>query len=152
MNKVWAYVISRPLSEKETEQLTLAGTAFVKSWTSHDRQLTASFETIGKRIVLIQVDETAADASGCSIDKLTRFIKEAGQQLGIDLMNRLLVAYKDQGEIAVVPSSSIKELLHNGKISGDTVVYNTAVANGEELRNWEQQLKNTWLTKYLPQA
>lgn len=149
MNKVWAYPISRPLTDKEKEKLLLTGNAFVKSWTSHDRQLSASFDLIGECILLIQVDETTADASGCSIDKLTRFIKEIGQELNIDLMNRLLVAYDHNDQIAVVPAATVKELLSNGKMSGETLVYNTAVSNQEELKNWKQALRDTWLSKYL---
>lgn len=149
MNRVWAYIISNPLSELELQQLNDAGKTFVEHWTAHENKLSASFEIIENRIVLVKVDEEATGASGCSIDKLTRFIKANEIHFGIELMNRLLVAYQKNGKLEVVHSSKIKEMLHTGGISPDTLVYNTAVANQQELTGWLQPLRNTWLNRYL---
>ncbi len=149
MNRVWAYVISNPLSELELQQLTDAGKTFVEHWTAHENKLSANFEIIQNRIVLVKVDEEATGASGCSIDKLTRFIKANEIRFGVELMNRLLVAYQKNGKMEVVHSSKIKEMLHNGEISPESMVYNTAVANQQELNGWLQPLRNTWLNRYL---
>ena len=39
-------------------------------------------------------------------------------------------------------------LLAENKISENTIVYNTSVSDQKEFNNWEQELKNTWLSKY----
>lgn len=149
MNRVWAYTISKALNASETDTLLSSGQNFAKGWTAHDQQLTASFEIFKNKIIVVKVNEEVTGASGCSIDKLTRFVKEAEQQFNIELMNRLLVAYKQGEELEIVHSSKIKDLLATGVINENTVVYNTSLANDEELKNWEQPLKNTWLNKYL---
>lgn len=152
MNRAWAFIISKTLSKEELNSLTEAGTKFVLGWTAHEQQLTASFEIIKEKIIVVKVNEEVTNASGCSIDKLTRFIKDTEKQFGIELLNRLLVAYKKENTIEVVHATKIKELLEQNLISESTIVYNTSVNNQNDLKNWEQELKNTWLNKYLIKA
>jgi hypothetical protein len=149
MNKVWAYIISKPLSDSELDQLQKAGKTFVDHWTAHENKLSGTFEIFKKRIIIVKVNEDVNAASGCSIDKLTRFIKVSEPMFGVELMNRLLVAYKKDNEIEILHSSKVKELLEQNLISENTVIYNTAIASEHELQNWEQPLKSTWLSKYL---
>jgi hypothetical protein len=149
MDRVWTFIISKTLSKEELNSLNELGNKFVLGWTAHEQQLTASFEIIGDKIIVVKVNENVTEASGCSIDKLTRFIKETEKLFSIELLNRLLVAYKTNTGIEIVHSSKIKELLAENKISENTIVYNTSVSNQKEFNNWEQELKNTWLSKYL---
>lgn len=152
MNRVWTYIISKPLSKEELNSLSDSGKNFVLGWTAHEQQLTASFEIFGERIIIVKVNENITEASGCSIDKLTRFIKETEKQFSVELLNRLLVAYNTNSGIEIVHAAKIKDLLDQNKISETTIVYNTSVSNQNELNTWEQELKNTWLSKYLIQA
>jgi hypothetical protein len=149
MNKVWTYVMSRQLSDHEIYELLRAGAEFVKGWTAHENKLSAHFEIVKKRILVITVNEDIHAASGCSIDKQLRFIKEMEGRFNVELLNRLLVAYKKGDEIEVAHSSQIKKLLSEKILNEETFVYNTSAGNETELRNWEQPLKISWLKKYL---
>lgn len=149
MNRVWAYIISKSLSKEELNQLQQDGNEFVINWTAHENKLSASFEIMYQRIIIVKVNEAVHGASGCSIDKLTRFIKETEQKFKVELLNRLLVAYKIGETVEITSASNIKNLLSQNVISENTIVLNTALANENELNVWEQELKNTWLSKYL---
>jgi hypothetical protein len=149
MNRVWAFIISKTLSKDELNSLIGSGNNFVKGWTAHEQQLTASFEIFKDKIIIVKVNEDVTGASGCSIDKLTRFIKETEKQFNIELLNRLLVAYKTGENIEIVHAAKIKDLLSQNIITENTIIYNTAASNQNEINNWEQELKNTWLNKYL---
>ncbi len=149
MNRVWAYIISKSLSKEELSQLQQDGNEFVINWTAHENKLSASFEIMYQRIIIVKVNEAVHGASGCSIDKLTRFIKETEQKFKVELLNRLLVAYKIGETVEITSASNIKNLLSQNVISENTIVLNTALANENELNVWEQELKNTWLSKYL---
>ncbi|MCW3077264.1 MAG: hypothetical protein JWO32_1873 [Bacteroidetes bacterium] len=149
MNRAWTFIIDKELNEQQLSAIKQEGEKFVKSWTAHENQLSGDFEIFKNRIIIIKVNEEENAASGCSIDKLTRFIKQLESDFSIQLMNRLLVAYKQKEKIEVVHSSKIKELLKNELITADTVVFNTSLANQEELSQWEKPLNQTWLNKYL---
>lgn len=149
MNRAWTYIINKELSHHELELILEKGKKFVEGWTAHEQQLTGDFTIFKGRIIIVTVNENVNAASGCSIDKLTRFIKQLESEFGLELMNRLLVAYGNKGKVNVIHSSKVKELLNSGEITGNTIIYNTSVSNQEELKNWEQPLKNTWLNKNL---
>ncbi len=149
MNRAWTYIINKSLSVDELNLITEAGTKFVTSWTAHEQKLMGSFEIYKNQIIIVKVNEEVTSASGCSIDKLTHFIKQIETQFNVELLNRLLIAYKIKDDVSVVHSSKIKELLQTNTINENTIVYNTSISNQNELQNWEQPLKNTWLAKYL---
>ena len=149
MNRIWTFIISKSLSHNELSLLSESGNKFVTGWTAHEQKLTASFEIFKSRIIIVKVNEDVTNASGCSIDKLTQFIKKLEVEFNIELLNRLLVAYENNAEIEVVHSSKIKELIQINTISENTMVYNTSISIQSELQNWQQALKNTWLSKYL---
>jgi hypothetical protein len=152
MNRVWIFVIPTPLGENKLAELKEKGNEFVKGWTAHEKSLSASFEIFQHRIIIVKVNEDVHGASGCSIDKLTRFMKECSAWLSVDLMDRLQVAYESDGKVEVVRSNYISGLLQAGKITPDTTIYNTAASNETELANWKQPLRSTWLNKYLSHA
>lgn len=150
MKKVWTYLSSKALSASEIEQLKQNGQQFVNQWTAHDNPLQADFSIYKNRILVFKVDEEVHNASGCSIDKLLRFVKETEKTLDTQLLNRLLVAVDRENEIEVIAASKISELLASGNLNKSTPVLNTAVSTDTELANWQQELGNTWLSKYLP--
>ncbi|MGZ3920850.1 MAG: hypothetical protein ACXVC7_11175, partial [Bacteroidia bacterium] len=146
MNRAWAYIISKELSQEQINSIQQEGEEFIKNWTAHEQKLSGSFSIYKNKIIVVKVNEDVNAASGCSIDKLTRFIKQLETKYGIELMNRLLVAYKNNDNAIIVHSSKIKDLIKDGILNENTLVYNTAIANQEDLKNWEQPLKNTWLS------
>ena len=149
MKKVWAYTIGRELKSTELQQLIVAGQNFVNSWTAHENKLSAEFSVFGNRIILVKVDEAVYNASGCSIDKLVRFVKILETDFKVELLNRLLVPYQQDDKIEVISTSAFKEKLNTKQLSENTLVYITAIADEKELRDWQQPVKNTWLSKYL---
>jgi len=149
VEKVWIYVLSRELNVQEIEQLAFNCKNFVDSWTAHEQKLNARFEIYKSRLLVFRVDETAYNASGCSIDKLLRFVKEQEKQFNLELLNRLLVVMEADGALLISHSSKIKDLLEKKAINEDTLVYDTAVSSSAELKDWKKPLKNTWLNKYL---
>jgi len=149
LKKIWTYIISKSLSDEELNKLLKQGEKFVSNWISHENKLDASFKIYKNRIIIVEVNEHVFQASGCGIDKLTRFIKEIEIVFNIELLNRLLVAYQAEEKIEVVHSSKIKGLLTENIINPNTIVYNTAIANEQDYNNWEEPIKISWLKKYI---
>lgn len=149
MEKVWIYLSDKELNGEVLNSVLSRGKEFVENWKAHDVPLKATFEIIAHRFIVVKVDETQYNASGCSIDKLLRLVKQLETDFNLQLLNRLLVPIKNSNGVEVVHSSKIKELLNNKKINENTIVFNTASSNSVEFAGWEQPLKDTWLKKYL---
>ena len=153
MERIWIYTISKLLSEDELAELTNRCRNFVSTWTAHEVSLDASFELYKNRLLIFKVNEANYNASGCSIDKQVRLVKELEQAFSVELLNRLLVAYEQNDAVAVVKTSEIPGLLSEGEISGDTLVFDNTISQSADLaKNWKRPLKNTYLSKYLVSA
>ena len=150
IEKVWIYILSKDLSISERTQFTANCKSFTDSWTAHDQKLNASFELYKSRMLIIKVDESAYNASGCSIDKLQRFIQLQEKEFDIELLNRFLVALDVKDSIMVVHSSKIKELLSTHVIDENTPVYDATITSSVDMKDLKKALKSTWLCKYLP--
>jgi hypothetical protein len=145
--KVWTYFSSVELSDEQIKSMAADTQYFLDNWKAHGTPLTASFEIRDKRFLIITVDEQSYAASGCSIDKQLQFIKELEKKYQVELLNRLLVPFKDQsGHIEMTHASKIKELYQSHKVDDNTIVFNPAVSNTEELEsNFAVPLKESWL-------
>jgi len=116
----------------------------------HDVSLDASFELYQNRLLIFKVNEDKYNASGCSIDKQVRFVKELEQAFSLELLNRLLVAYENNHQVEVMKASQVKELLESKIINEHTLIFNNTITQSSELSdNWKQPLHKTYLVKYL---
>ncbi|MDZ4665718.1 MAG: hypothetical protein SGJ15_12625 [Bacteroidota bacterium] len=149
MKKVWIYLSNKELKGDLLNSIVKAGEDFAKGWKAHEMPLSASFEVLNGRFIVVSVDETAYNASGCSIDKLLRLIKQLEADHQLQLLNRLLVGYKTPNGVEVIPASSVKEKLNTKQLNENTLIYNVAASDSKEYKAWLQPLKETWLKKYL---
>lgn len=147
--RVWAYLSSKELSNEMAEAISNETVYFLDGWNAHGTSLAGAHEIRDKRFLIIKVDEEKYGASGCSIDKQLKFIKETEQKYSIELLNRLLVAYKSNtGKIEVVSPSKIKDLFGLGEINENTIIYNPSISTSAELEsNFEIPLKKSWLNE-----
>jgi hypothetical protein len=148
--RVWVYQSNRELTEAESIEMLAKTQAFVVGWTAHDNQLKAFADVRYNRFLLLMVDEGVANASGCSIDKSVKLVKELEQQLGINLMDRMNFAYKQGDKVLSCNAQVFTALAKIGAITEDTIVFNNLVANKKELENnWEIPLKNSWYQQFV---
>jgi hypothetical protein len=150
MDRIWIYTLSKELTNEQSNDFKNRCQNFVSTWTAHDVSLDASFELYQNRLLIFKVNEANYNASGCSIDKQVRFVKELEQAFSMELLNRLLVAYEKNNEVQVVKQSQISELLASKQINENTIIFNNTISQSTELdSNWKQPLHKTWLAKYL---
>lgn len=144
-SRVWIYQSDRELNAAETAGLQQQLNAFTREWTAHNNQLKAAAEIRYNRFIILLVDESQAGASGCSIDKSVKVMKEIEQHLGINLFDRFNLAYRDGDQVLSAPRAKFESLIAEGKITPDTIVYNNVVQTLADLETkWEVPFKNSW--------
>jgi len=144
-SRVWVYQSDKKLSDSEAEQVQIQLNNFAKSWTAHNNQLKAKGEVRYNRFIILIVDEGQAGASGCSIDKSVHFIKHMEQQYNINLLDRFNLAYREGNEVLSAPRHDFEEMLKQGNINSNTIVFNNMVQNLKELQTkWEVPFKDSW--------
>ncbi len=144
-SRVWIYQADKKLTDEVVQQIQLELDKFTTGWTAHNNQLKAKGEVRYNRFLILIVDESQAGASGCSIDKSVHFMKQIEQYFDINLFDRFNLAYRDGEEILSLPRHEFEDLLKQGKINTETIVYNNMVQNLAELETkWEVPFKNSW--------
>jgi hypothetical protein len=137
--RIWIFQADRELNVTEITKIENALSSFLLNWNAHGTVLSAAFEVRNAFHLIIALDESKAGASGCSIDSLTREVKELGSQLGIDFFNRMLVVYKVGGAF------KINHHLNVPREAGVFYFDNTLQRLGDLRISWERPLGDGWL-------
>ncbi len=154
MKKLWIYQSNRILTDAECTRMSELLTDFVQEWTAHGNELLGSFEIKYKLFVFLIVDESKAMVTGCSIDKSVRVLDTIQKELGINLFDRLQIAYRQpqDGAIALAASADFQAMVDSGVLNETTTVFNNMLTSADDLVDkWEVPLKDSWHAKvYLP--
>lgn len=144
--RLWVFAADRLLDDAERVALLAELDRFLDVWASHKVPLPAARELRHGQFVLIGVDESATGASGCSIDALVREMKHLEQTFHITLVDHGPVLFRDNGGIRRVSRAEFQELAEQGRVTGDTVVFdNTRTSVGAlEDGTWETRAAESW--------
>ena len=75
-SRIWVYQSSREFNTQEINSIKEKLIDFVNEWTRHGDDLKASFEIKYNHFIILAVDESFNQVSGCSIDASTHIFKE----------------------------------------------------------------------------
>src|SRR5690606_19777140 len=125
MNKIWIYQADRFLSDKEVDEIAIELSAFVAAWTAHGSALAGKGYIKYNLFLILEVDETQAGVTGCSVDSSVRFIKALEQKFSVNFFDRMKVSFKDAtGAIRLVDRADFEHLIRQGDVTRDTIVFN----------------------------
>jgi hypothetical protein len=150
-SRIWIYQANRSFSNAEEKIIDSALNAFCSQWAAHGYPLQTSYTIAHKQFLVLSVNESAADASGCSIDGSVRVLKDLGEQLEIDFFDRSKIAFLIGDAVTIYPLQELPNLFRSGVLNSQSVTLNNLVANkGDYEKNWKAIVENSWLVKYLP--
>lgn len=148
--RVWIYQADRVFSDQEIALISEQSKVFINNWTRHGDDLKGSFTIKYNQFLILAVDESFNNVSGCSIDSSVRFIQQLENQLNIDLMDKMNVTFKDNNHINLVKLSDFQQYAKHKKVTTETIVFNNMVNTKEDLENnWEIPAKNSWHKRFL---
>ncbi|RDC56350.1 ABC transporter ATPase [Pedobacter chinensis] len=144
-SRVWIYQSNRKFTSQEESEILNKLASFTNQWKAHGNELLAKAEIRYGFFIILTVDETQANVTGCSIDSSVRLIKEIEQEYNVDLFNRFNMAYKVDNDVVVNNKEDFETLINIKKINPETIVFNNMVQNLAELETkWEVPFKNSW--------
>ncbi len=113
--RVWIYQANRPLTASESQHIVQTLEKGLHGWEAHGAPLQASFEIRFNQVIVVAVNESVNQASGCSIDASTRWFKELATDLNIDFFNRDLAVVREDA-LELIPLGQIKSNVQSGNI------------------------------------
>lgn len=135
--KVWSYQSDRLLTDTEVQWINEQLEPFLQEWAAHGTKLKAYGEVFNHAHLVLAVDESDHNASGCSIDTSVRFIKQLEKELQLSFFNRLKMLTLSEGKYVYVNYADLSGLPQ------ETLVFNNTVSNvGEFKDSWKVPVKN----------
>ncbi|MDB5272466.1 MAG: hypothetical protein JWO58_833 [Chitinophagaceae bacterium] len=151
--RAWVYTANRILTAEESTLLLQRLDPFLTEWSSHGTSLKASCQIFDQSVVVVAVENGWEAASGCSIDKSVRVLKELEEELHLSLFDRMLILYKesDSASLQMLPLGQFKNKLASGEIEPTGLILNTQVTAVGDLKVelWKE-IKDSWLARFLP--
>lgn len=148
--RIWIYQANRTLSDNEVSVIETTLEPAVTKWAAHGTALLASVKVLLNRFVIIALDESQYEASGCSIDASSRWFKELGTQLNVDFFDRSQ-AYMDGNEIKTFSIFQPKKAIESGLISAETIVFvnnNNIHTLADLSTNWQVKASDSYLKRF----
>jgi len=149
-SRVWIYQAERELTTKELALVKEKTIDFINQWTRHGSDLKGSFTIKYNQFLIVGVDESFNNVSGCSIDASVQFVQKLQEYLGVDFMDKMKVTFKDGNSINIVQLSDFQKYVKQEKITQNTIVFNNLVnTKSDLLTNWEVPAKQSWHKRFL---
>ena len=147
-SRVWVYQSSRLFTISEALQIEEMINEFAKNWLSHGARVKGAAHLFFGQFVVLMADEAATGVSGCSTDSSVRLIKEIEKVFGVNMFDRLALAFIVKDKVEILPMPQLKYAVEQGFITADTLFFNNVVLTKEELENnWIIPAKDSWLAK-----
>ena len=148
--RVWIYQSDREFTSEEIEIVSVKAVDFINQWTRHGDDLKGSFTFKYNQFLVLAVDESFNNVSGCSIDSSVRFIQALEKELQLELMNKMNVTFKDNEHINLVTLADFQRYAKEQKITSETIVFNNMVATKQDFENnWEVPARESWHKRFL---
>ena len=145
-SRIWIYQSNRFFTPDEEVHIKLLGQNFVEQWTAHNNNLLGSFEIINQLFLIVAVDESVNDASGCSIDKSFSLIRQIEKDNNVVLLDRTACAFEKDQKIELSEFSTFKKLLKEGYVNTNDMIYNNLVHSKFQLTSeWKIPIKDSWV-------
>ena len=150
--RVWVFASDRPLRGKDSEQLLVEVDRFLAQWNAHGHPLRCARDWRDDRFLVIGVDPTAEQASGCSIDGLFRGLQILERVLKTRLVAGGRVFYRDDsGATQLVARPEIAALAAQGALTSATPVFDLSLTAASDYRaRFERPAGETWVAALLP--
>jgi hypothetical protein len=144
--RTWVFGANKTLEAPASATLLIEVDRFLSQWKAHGSPLTVGRDWKYGRFLTVAVDQSAAGASGCSIDGLFRALKALEPRLGASLVTSGVVFFRDEnGTIQSVDRERFAALSAVGNIQPDTRVFDPTVTRlGEWRARFEMDAAKSW--------
>jgi len=147
-SRVWVYQCSRLFTLSEALAIEDLLNDFTANWLSHGEPVKGAGYLFFGQFIILMADEKATGVSGCSTDSSVRLIKDIEQRFGVNMFDRVTLAFAVKDKVQLLPLSQLQYAFDNRFIDSHTLYFNNLVQTKAELENnWLIPIKDSWLSK-----
>lgn len=152
-SRVWVYQSNRLFALSEALEIELMLKHFAAEWKSHGAPVKGAGYLFFGQFIILMADEAVTGVGGCSTDSSVRLIKNIEQSFGVNMFDRLNLAFIIKDKVQLLPMAQLQYAYDNQFINADTLYFNNLVQTKEELEEkWLVPIKQSWLSKRISQS
>lgn len=148
-SRVWIYPSNRPFTKEDCQTIQNRAEIFLAQWTAHGADLQAAIDLPYNRFIVLGLNEAIQFASGCSIDASVHFIQSLEKELGLSLLDKMNVTYRNKNTIDHIPLKEFRIKAKKKQLNPEVIVFNNLVLNKTEYNSlWEGPASSSWHARY----
>lgn len=123
--------------------------SFLNTWESHGIAVQGSIDILQGLFVRVAAFTDEPSMCGRAQDAQVRLMKGLETELKIELTNRMLLSFGEEGTEHIVHMQDLNAGIQQGEIAEETLFYNNLVTSKVEFQsNWKQTAGESWLKSY----
>jgi|SRR5450759_1458572 hypothetical protein len=144
--RIWVFGSDVPLNGAPADTLLAEVDRYLDQWKAHGFPLKAAREWQENRFLVIGIDPTAEQASGCSIDDLFRTLQQIQKTIGAQIVGGGRVFYRDAtGMTQSTTREKFSALTAEGAIGPHTPVFDTSLTRLDDwTARFEKPFAESW--------
>src|SRR5438876_12141424 len=144
--RVWVFASDVPLNGAVADTLLAEVDQYLVTWKAHGFPLKAARDFLEDRFLIIGIDPTEEQASGCSIDGLFRTLQQIQKTIGAQLVGGGRVFYRDPaGKPQATTREEFTTLKAKGAVGPKTPVFDTSLTRLDDWKaKFEKPLAESW--------
>ena len=147
-SRVWIYQSARVLDVADAAKLEEEARQFATQWAAHGKALDATARVVFNRFLLLVVNDTVENPSGCSIDSSVHFVQEMERKYNTSFFDRLNLTLFHDGAFTQMPVSRLKAAMADYSMPGDALLFDNSINTLGDLRSrWVVPVYDSWVVK-----
>ena len=143
-SRIWIYAAEKKLTNNQETYIIQYISNHLQSWDAHKVPLIAGVTILENHFIVVALDESENEASGCSIDTLQNKIQDLEKELSVSLLNRLNVFCRIDDMIQCIPSFKLKSIA-----KANTLFYDLTIQNKSDLHSYLKPISKGWCESLL---
>ena len=143
-SRIWIYAAEQKLTNDQENYILNHISDHLQNWEAHKVPLAAGVTILENHFIIVALDDSEHEASGCSIDTLQKLIQNLEKELSVSLLNRLNVFCKIEDKILCIPSFKLESIA-----KADTLFYDLTIQKKSDLHSYLKPISEGWCASYL---
>lgn len=149
-SRIWIFASDRPLDDAQSARLLADVDDWLAGWKAHGEPLRTARHWADAHFLVIGVDPTTTNASGCSIDGLFRRLQAVQGEVGARIVGGGRVHYRaPDGTPRSATRPEFAALARGGEVTRETPVFDTSLTSLDAWRaGFERPAGEAWTRQF----
>lgn len=142
MQNLWIFQLDKNLVGPQAEALMAHVEDALRDWKTHGKPVPKRLAVLHGRFVVVNALD---DASGCSVDWLTRQVEGAIAKVGASVEDHSRICYRTESCVESLHFTELIARVRDGRLSMSTVIFDNTIVHGGTISDWEKPVSDSWL-------